>query len=279
MCNNQQTVVKLMKIQNNKLASNNKAISENLNDNTIASNNQLLANNKVSIETRGAIDALFENTLEVMCMPKEKFKQIKSGLIVKQIENCQKILMRAKEIKDNFGINILPPPLKFSIPFMKEAACEHEEEMYDLWAKLLVEAAENYNPIQLQYAEILSQIGSREANLLKNIYYHQSKISIYSDLWLVINQITGAYGQKYYMYFNGETFNKENLIDILYPFNGIKDPSIILLEKLGLISTFFNQRLSSNRKLNEPTAGLYLTEFGYSMLTCLETKPKEKKIK
>lgn len=48
--------------------------------------------------------------------------------------------------------------------------------------------------------------------------------------------------------------------------------SIVLLEKLGLISRFFNQRLSSNRQSDEPAVGIYLTEFGYSMIDCLEGK-------
>lgn len=239
----------------------------------VANNNQILANNQVSIETRGAMDALFENILELICMPKEKFRQIKSGLIAKQIENCQKILLRAKDIKDKFGMDITPPPLKFSIPFMKQAACEHEEEMYDIWAKLLIEAANKYNPIQLQYADILSKISSNEAKLLKKIYKKQQDTVFLSNVWLVVNQLSMGYGKT--VYYKGNKFNKENLIDILYPYSDKENISIILLEKLGIISKFFNQRLSSDRKLDEPGIGLYLTEFGYSMLDCLEKHKKE----
>ena len=261
-----------MDIKDNKFLSDNTALSDNLNDSTIASNNQILANNELNVETRGAVDAIFDNVLELICMPKEKFKQIKSGLIAKQIESCQIILERAKDIKDKFGIDITPPPLKFSIPFIKQAACEHEEDMYDVWAKLLVEAATEYNPILLQYVDILSKIGSNEAKLLKEIYQKQLKSSIHTKLWLVVNQITGEYGQTHSVSYNGFIYDRENLIDVLYPYSSNQDISIILLEKLGLISKFFNQRLSSNRKANEPDAGLYLTEFGYSMIDCLERK-------
>ncbi len=259
-----------MDIKDNKFLSDNTALSDNLNDSTIGSNNQILANNELNVETRGAVDAIFDNVLELICMPKEKFKQIKSGLMVKQIENCQKILMKAEEIKDKLGIDVLPPPLKFSIPFMNQAACECEEEMYDTWAKLLVEAATEYNPIQLQYANMLSAIGSDEAKLLKEIYIIQKQIIIRDNIWEAINAIAGQYGQTYSIYYNGITLNKKNLIDVLYPFNYEQNASIILLEKLGLVSKFVNQRLSSERKPNEPVAGLYLTEFGYSMVDCLE---------
>ena len=142
-----------MDVKDNKFMSDNKVQS----DNAIANNNQILANNQVNVETRGGIDSLIENTLELICMPVEKYKQIKSGLIAKQLDNFQRILIRAKEIKDVYGIDVITPPLKFSIQFIQQAACEHEEEMHDLWAKLLIEAATDYNPIQLQYADILNR--------------------------------------------------------------------------------------------------------------------------
>lgn len=293
-----------MDIKDNKFLSDNTALSDNLNDSTIASNNQILANNELNVETRGAVDAIFDNVLELICMPKEKFKQIKSGLIAKQIESCQIILERAKDIKDKFGIDITPPPLKFSIPFIKQAACEHEEDMYDVWAKLLVEAATEYNPILLQYVDILSKIGSNEAKLLKKIFYSQKykgkglleidyKKSQEKELFKEYNLISGiSEGEDLYLndpiptdfefifpYYieaepkpNTEDSLQQNVIQNDFAQEVIA--SVNLLVQLNLIHKEYTVSHDRYDKgcYAIPKIGVLLTEFGYSMIDCLEGK-------
>lgn len=258
-----------MEVKKNKLVSDNKALSDNLNNNTVASNNNI-GNDNFSKNSLFSFINCFNGLDKTIAL---LFPSIREAMVERyRAETLCRIGIKATDILQILGISANPIPPKGAIPLFDKLSLEHEEEMYDLWAKLLVEAATDYNPIQLQYADVLSQIGSEEAILLKAIYQKQSQISIHDNIWTVINQIKGVFGRTYSVYYNGETFNRENIIDVLYPYGIQANTSIVLLEQLGLISRFFNQRLSSNRQPNEPSVGLYLTEFGYSMIDCLEGK-------
>lgn len=258
-----------MDIKDNKFLSDNKALSDNLNDNAVASNNNI-GNDNFSKNSLFSFINCFNGLDKTIAL---LFPSIRDAMVERyRAETLYRIGIKATDILQILGISAKPIPPKGAIPLFDKLSLEYEEDMYDVWAKLLVEAATEYNPIQLQYADILSKIGSNEAKLLKEIYQKQLKSSIHTKLWLVVNQITGEYGRTHSVSYNGFMYDRENLIDVLYPYSSNQDISIILLEKLGLISKFFNQRLSSNRKANEPDAGLYLTEFGYSMIDCLETK-------
>ncbi len=258
-----------MGFSKNKFISDNKALSDNLNNNAIASNNNIGSDN-FSQNTLMSFNGCFNNIADAIAMFFPSMREAKVERY--RAETFYRIGLKAEHIIKILGIQINPIPPKGAIPLFDKLSLEHEEKMHDLWAKLLVEAATSYNPIQLQYAEILSQISSEEAILLKEIYQKQSQISIHDNIWVIINQITGAYGKIHSVYYNGETFNRENIIDALYPIYNENSTSIILLEKLGIITKFFNQRLSNSRQPNEPMIGVYLTEFGYSMLDCLERK-------
>lgn len=81
----------------------------------------------------------------------------------------------ANKIAENTGIQIQPTPPKFLLPFIEKASLEDDIELQQQWAKLLVSAGKDYNPLHIQYSEILSQISSCEAKLLKEIYQHQNR--------------------------------------------------------------------------------------------------------
>ena len=146
-----------------------------IDNNTTASNN--LSNNNV------ASGNFSQNTLVSFNVD---FKGLENtvGLIIPSVRNVMieryraetfyKIGMKTEEIIKLLGIDIHPIPPKAALPLFEKASLEHEENMYDLWAKLLVGAINKYNPIQLQYAEILSKIGCEEANILRTVFNYQS---------------------------------------------------------------------------------------------------------
>ena len=83
------------------------------------------------------------------------------------------IAQKAQELKNKYNIETNPIPPKAAIPLFDRLSTEHEEDMYDLWAKLLLDTSSKYKPIKIQYAEILAKIGGQEAKLLDAIFKYQ----------------------------------------------------------------------------------------------------------
>lgn len=63
-------------------------------------------------------------------------------------------------------------PLKFAVPLFQAASLEDDDELQDLWAKLLVNGANAASGVDFKrvYIEILEQISPIEAQILDKIY-------------------------------------------------------------------------------------------------------------
>ena len=104
------------------------------------------------------------------------FPSVRNAMVERfRAETFYKIGFKARDIINHLGIEPKPIPPKAALPLFEKMSLEHEEDMYDIWAKLLVSASVDYNPIQIQYAEILSKISSDEAQLLLNMYNFQTQ--------------------------------------------------------------------------------------------------------
>lgn len=287
-------------MENTKLVSDNKALS----DNAIASNN---GNDNFSKNSLISFNNCFNNldkTIEVF------FPSMREARVERyRAETFYKIGLKADEILKILGVSANPIPPKGAIPLFDKLSLEHEEEMYDLWAKLLVEAAIEYNPIQLQYADILSKIGNNEAKLLKKIFYTQKdkgkglleidyKKSQEKELFKEYNLLSGiSKGEALYLndpiptdfefifpyYIEAEP--KQNTEDSLQQDVIQKDfsqeiiTSVNLLVQLNLIHkkyTVFHDKYDKGCYAISKI-GVLLTEFGYSMIACLEATPTDKK--
>lgn len=147
-----------------------------IDNNTTDSNN--LSNNQV------ASDNFSQNTLVSF---NADFNGLEKtvGLLIPSVRNaiveryraettCIILEKAIKIIRDN-GLEVKPIPAKIALPLFDKLSLEHEEEMYDLWAKLLVSSTLNYDPISIYYAEILSKISSKEAKLLLEMYKIQTQ--------------------------------------------------------------------------------------------------------
>ncbi len=89
-------------------------------------------------------------------------------------ERQARLMRRAEEFAAEVGLHepTRPIPLKFAIPLLQGASLEDDDELQDLWAKLLVNAtdADSSIPIRRVFIEILENIGPLEAHILQVVY-------------------------------------------------------------------------------------------------------------
>jgi len=85
-------------------------------------------------------------------------------------KSAMKTIERAQVIAGELNISPATVPLKFLVPFIEKASLEHEDEMTERWARLLVASVQNFDAIHQTYLDILSRISSEEAQILADMY-------------------------------------------------------------------------------------------------------------
>lgn len=89
-------------------------------------------------------------------------------------ERQVRLMQRAEQLLKEIGLSqpTRAVPLKLAIPLLEAASLEDDDYLQDLWARLLVNAANAGSHINLQraYIEILEQITPMEALILQKIY-------------------------------------------------------------------------------------------------------------
>ncbi|MDO8369119.1 MAG: Abi-alpha family protein [Candidatus Nitrotoga sp.] len=85
-----------------------------------------------------------------------------------------RLMQRADQLLQEIGLTqpTRHIPLKLAIPLLEAASLEDDNYLQDLWAKLLVNAANGGSRVTLQraYIEILEQLTALEAAILQKIY-------------------------------------------------------------------------------------------------------------
>lgn len=85
-----------------------------------------------------------------------------------------RLMQRAEQLLKEIGLSqpTKAIPLKLAIPLFEAASLEDDDTLQDIWARLLVNAANAESHINLQraYIEILEQITPQEASILLQIY-------------------------------------------------------------------------------------------------------------
>lgn len=206
-----------------------------------------------------------------------------------RIANTNNIFKFAKEYATNADVELNPTPPKFLLPFIEKASLEDDEYLQKEWAKLLVAASENYNPIHLQYKDILSQIGSEEARLLKEIYDWQIRdkngeeflaiannlIKDYNDQWSLIEAVDAVNGGLEVEEIRTEFYIGSPDVSVKYPDNP-KRPELDFLfaphyDYYTSTSPEILERLALIKIIeNEHGPFLALTPFGYNFVETLE---------
>ena len=89
-------------------------------------------------------------------------------------ERQVRLMQRAEQLLREAGLNepTRAIPLKLAVPLLEAASLEDDDYLQDLWAHLLVNAANGSSHVNLQraYIAILEQITPFEATLLQKIY-------------------------------------------------------------------------------------------------------------
>lgn len=75
-------------------------------------------------------------------------------------------------------------PLKIAIPIMREGSLEEDDELQDIWAQLLANAADASSGVEVQHAflSILKDLSSLDARVLR-LLYSVSESDAQSGIW------------------------------------------------------------------------------------------------
>jgi hypothetical protein len=104
------------------------------------------------------------------------FPSMRHEMILRyRAETIAKIGIEAYRMAREEGIKINPIPPKIALPLIEKMSLEHEPDMYEKWARLLLATGVNNNPIHQQYADILANLNNDRANFLKDIYTKQTE--------------------------------------------------------------------------------------------------------
>lgn len=89
-------------------------------------------------------------------------------------ERQQRLMVRANQFMQEIGLAhpTRPVPLKVAVPLLQGASIEEDDYLQDMFAKLLVNAADADRGVDVSrtYVDIISSIGSLEARILQTIY-------------------------------------------------------------------------------------------------------------
>jgi Abortive infection alpha len=89
-------------------------------------------------------------------------------------ERQVRLMQRANQLMQEIGLSqpSRPIPLKLAVPLFEAASLEDDDYLQDLWARLLVNAANARSQITLQraYISVLEQLTPLEATILLKIY-------------------------------------------------------------------------------------------------------------
>ena len=141
-----------------------------------ASDNEIASNNKVVLFN---LEINFSGFAEVIKM---FFPELRHEMLLRyRAETIAKVGEIAYKMAKEYNVTINPIQPKIALPIIEKMSLEYEPDMYDKWAKLLIAAGVNSNPIHGQYAEVLATINSCSANLLKTIYMKQNKANIENE--------------------------------------------------------------------------------------------------
>jgi len=134
----------------------------------IASDNSVASDNKIALIN---IENDFSGLANAIAM---FFPSMRNEMILRyRAETIAKVTLEAYRIAKNEHIktNLIPP--KIALPLIEKMSLEHEPDMYEKWAKLLIASSVNPNPIHQQYADILANLNNKSASLLKEIFQKQ----------------------------------------------------------------------------------------------------------
>ena len=105
---------------------------------------------------------------------KQAFSILEDTLKYARWKRSVRLMMRARELLKEVGLEEATRtiPLKVAIPLLQAASLEEDDELQDIWARLLVNAANADSGVDVErmYISILEDFGPLEARVLQTIY-------------------------------------------------------------------------------------------------------------
>lgn len=141
----------------------------------IASDNNSLSNNDVKVKNSlCSFEGIFKGLEKTVAI---FFPSMRSAMVDRyKAQTIAMVGVEAVRLAQQNNIELKPIPPKMAMPLIEEMSLEHESEMYEMWARLLVSSANNFNPIQQQYINVLSNINGEQAKLLEKVYNKQKTL-------------------------------------------------------------------------------------------------------
>lgn len=101
----------------------------------------------------------------------EGFGLVGDHIRIHRERSAVRLLERAKEVASEQGRDIKAVHPKNLIPLLENASMDDggQDEVTELWARLLLSGSETFDAEMAQYSDILKRLGKREAELLKNL--------------------------------------------------------------------------------------------------------------
>ena len=98
---------------------------------------------------------------------------VEDKLQYRRWESQIRFMQRAEQVSKDVGFtSFRPVPLKFMVPLLEAVSLEDDEQLQELWVRLLVNAinGENHFTIRRAHIAILEQLTAFKATLLQKIY-------------------------------------------------------------------------------------------------------------
>ena len=288
----------------------------------IASDNKLFSDNTNKVSLFNIENDFSGLDKAILCF----FPSIRHEMLLRyRAETIAKIGIEAYKIAQNKNIMINPIPPKIAMPLVEKMSLEHEPDMYEKWANLLIAVGANPNPVHQQYTDLLYNLDNYSAKFLRNIYINQKmkmnaeavydqyiEHSMLNKIYNVINKQFSdrfsALGENNNPISSNSSFYHPSFTfpmiihgtekSVLYHWVVVsgkdKDKNINinpkdhespclslserdkkmlqLLVKLDLIKfhVLNSVRSEDNNRIYIERYGVFLTEFGYSFVDCLE---------
>lgn len=201
-----------------------------------------------------------------------------------RIMNQVNILIKVKEYVEKRGISISAIPLKILVPLLDHASLEEEEDLQDLWAKMLtnmLDSEENFQKHIFPY--ILSQISIEDYNSLIELYDDER------DYWNKFNMLkTRSDNAILDAHERNERYKIKQEVEEIEQ-NGFYMSEADNIQRLGLIrqlpppiiipevetTILGRSHFSIEAKYEPDEYGYRLTDLGYSFIQVCKFKEQE----
>lgn len=117
-----------------------------------------------------SVDKLIDAVVDAFSPATETLGALGDAVRLARVGMAARITTRAKEIADEHGFTLTAPPLKFLVPFYEKASLEEEDsELHEMWSELLVSTSIEFHSENIIFADILSRLSKREADILLSL--------------------------------------------------------------------------------------------------------------